>query len=386
MLQNHDVKKASGPDELPCRLLKELTNELAPIYTDVFQCSLDTGELSSAWKTANVAPIYKKGPVCLAENYRPVSLTCIPCKLLEHILCSHIRAHIDSHQALTPLNHGFRAKHSCETQLLIRMQDLRSKCDPVRAQTDVAVLDFLKAFDKVPHGRLMNKLRLLGIERSIAQWIQAFLSGRTQRVCEDGEMSGSADVLSGVPKGTILGPLLFLCYINDLPSVVSPGTKIRLFTDDCLAYRAIHSIEDQLQFQEHLTNLSNWGMQWGMRFNTSKCNIMTISNSATPLTKFYEIDNRILQHVDVATYLRVIINRSLDFSDHIRKLSARRTKNLASSSGTLKAVHQPWRGQHTSASLDPASSMVQPYGILIWTHRKRRLKGSRTKPSNGYTT
>ena len=169
MLQNLDVKKASGPDELPCRLLKELPNELAPIYTDIFQCSLVTGELPSAWKTANVAPIYKKGPVCEAENYRPVSLTCIPCKLLEHILCSHIRAHLDSHQALTPLNHGFRAKHSCETQLLITMQDLLTKCDPVRAQTDVAVLDFSKAFDKVPHGRLMNKLRLLGIEGNIAQ-------------------------------------------------------------------------------------------------------------------------------------------------------------------------------------------------------------------------
>ena len=253
MLQNLDVKKASGPDELPCRLLKELANELALIYTDIFQCSLDTGELPSAWKTANVAPIYKKGPVCEAENYRPVSLTCIPCKLLEHILCSHIHAHLDSHQALTPLNHGFRAKHSCKTQLLITMQDLLTKCDPVRAQTDVAVLDFSKAFDKVPHGRLMNKLKLLGIEGNIAQWIQAFLSGRTQRVRVDGEMSGSADVLSGVPQGTI---------------------------------RAIRSIEDQLQFQEDLTNLSNWGVQWGMRFNTSKCNIMTISNSATPLTKF----------------------------------------------------------------------------------------------------
>ena len=191
------------------------------------------------------------------------------------------------------------------------MQDLLTKCDPVRAQTDVAILDFSKAFYKVPHGRVMNKLRLFGIEGNIAEWIQAFLSGRKQRVRVDGEISGSADVLSGVHQGTILGPLLFLRYINDLPSVVSHGTEMRLFADDCLAYRAICSIEHQLQFREDLTNRSNCGMHLGVRLNTSKCNIMTIYNPAKPLTKFYEINNRIFQHVDVATYLGVIINRSL---------------------------------------------------------------------------
>ena len=103
-----------------------------------------------------------------AVNYRPVSLTCIPCKLLEHILCSHIRAHLDRHKALTPLNHGFRSKHSCETQFLLTIQDLLEKCDPVKSQTDVAVLDFSKAFDQVPHTRLMSKLRLLGIEENIS--------------------------------------------------------------------------------------------------------------------------------------------------------------------------------------------------------------------------
>ena len=149
-------------------------------------------------------------------------------------------------------------------------------------------------------------------------------------------MSGSADVLSEVLQGTILDPLLFLCYVNDLPSVVSPGTEIRPFADDCLAYRVIRSIEDQLQFQEDLTNLSNWRMQWGMRFNTSKCNIMTISISAWPLTKFYKIDNKIRQHVHVATNLAVIINRSLDFSDHIRETVSKANKKLGFLKRNLK--------------------------------------------------
>ena len=208
----------------------------------------------------------------------------------------------------------------------------------------------------------MNKLRLLGIEGNIAQWIQAFLSGRKQRVRVDGEMSGSTNVLSGVPQGTILGPLLFLCYINDLPSVVSPGTKIHLFADDCLAYRAIRSTEYQLQFQEDLTNLSNWGMQWGMRFNTSKCNIITISNPATPLSKFYEIENRILQHVDVATYLGVIIIGSLDFSDHIRETVSKAKKKLGFLKRNLKGSPSALK---KTAYLSLTKSGLE-YGATIW--------------------
>ena len=113
------------------------------------------------WKTANVVPVYYKGPVSEAENYRPISLTCIPCKLLEHIVCSHIRSHLDYYSVLTPLNHGFRLKHSCHTQLLLTVQDLLQKSDPANSQVDVAVFDFSKAFDKVPHTRLMSKLRIM---------------------------------------------------------------------------------------------------------------------------------------------------------------------------------------------------------------------------------
>jgi len=151
MLRNLNVKKACGPDYL----LKKLAEELAPIYTDIFQCSLDSGELPSVWKTANVVPVYKKGPVSEAENYHTISLTCIPCKLLEHILCSHIRSHLDYYSVLTPLNHGFRSKHSSDTQLLLTVQDLLQKSDPANSQVDVAVLDFSKAFEPLTRCRTL---------------------------------------------------------------------------------------------------------------------------------------------------------------------------------------------------------------------------------------
>ena len=123
LLKEINPSKAGGPDNLPCRLLRELAVELAPILTYIYQQSLSTGQLPSVWKSAYVSPIFKKGPVCAAENYRPVSLTCIPCKILEHIICSHIRTHLDNHGALSPANHGFRKQHSCETQLLLTIQD-----------------------------------------------------------------------------------------------------------------------------------------------------------------------------------------------------------------------------------------------------------------------
>ena len=317
-LLNINPTKAGGPDTIPCRFLRELAEELAPLLTLIFRQSVSTGELPNIWKTANVAPIFKKGSPSAAENYRPVSLTCIPRKLLEHISCSHIRGHLDKFGVLTPLNHGFCKHHSCESQLLITVQDLIiNHKEKARTQIDVGVLDFAKAFDKVPHIRLMSKLRLYGIHGEVAAWISSFLSQRSKQVVVDGSTSDSADVKSGVPQGTVMGPLLFLLFINDLPQVVDPGTQVRLFADDCLIYRIIKSIHDQVQMQKDLDALQLWGELWGMKFNASKCNILTVSNMENPITKFYQLNNTILEHVDSATYLGILLHKSLHFSDHI---------------------------------------------------------------------
>ena len=139
LLLNINPTKAGGPDTIPCRFLRELAEELAPLLTLIFRQSVSTGELPNIWKTTHVAPIFKKGSPSAAENYRPVCLTCIPRKLLEHILCSHIRGHLDKFGVLTPLNHGFRKQHSCESQLLITVQDLINRKDKARTQIDVGV-------------------------------------------------------------------------------------------------------------------------------------------------------------------------------------------------------------------------------------------------------
>ena len=161
------------------------------------------------WRKANVIPVFKKGEKYLASNYRPVSLTCICCKILEHIVVSNILKHLDENNILVDCQHGFRAKRSCETQLLTLAHELADNLHN-GIQTDLIILDFSKAFDKVPHKRLLWKMANYGIRGNTWKWVQSFLHNRTQQVLLDGEMSNQLPVVSGVPQGSVLGPLLFL--------------------------------------------------------------------------------------------------------------------------------------------------------------------------------
>lgn len=150
LLRDLHPKKASGPDNITTALLKNCADTLAPALTLIFQKSLDSGDLPKDWLDANVSSVYKKGDRNLPENYRPISLTSVPCKILEHIICHHLMAHLEKHNILTSRNHGFRSGFSCETQLITTTHDLLSSFD-TNIQTDIAILDFSKAFDTVPH-------------------------------------------------------------------------------------------------------------------------------------------------------------------------------------------------------------------------------------------
>ena len=191
-------KAASGPDNIPTRFLKEAANELAPALCLILTASLNQGYVPDDWKTADVTPIFKKGDRCTPANYRPISLTAVCCKVMEHILHSQVMKHLDFHNILLDNQHGFRKKRSCESQLILTIQDLASGLEDGE-QIDAILLDFSKAFDKVPHQRLLLKLQHYGIRGQLLSWIESFLTGRSQKVLVEGKTSSYVPVVSGVP-------------------------------------------------------------------------------------------------------------------------------------------------------------------------------------------
>ena len=186
--------------------------------------------------TANITPIFKKGDRGDPSNYRPISLTSVCCKILEHIIHRYIIKHLNANRILDTNQFGFRVGHSCEQHLISMIEEIQSAMD-CRHQVDVIFLDFQKAFDTVLHQRLLKKLNHYGIRGNIYDWLDVWLTQRKQRVIVSGYRSNFVSVKSGVPQGTVLGPLMFLIYINEIRSGVS--SNLRLFADDCILYRVI---------------------------------------------------------------------------------------------------------------------------------------------------
>ena len=207
-------------------------------------------------------------------------------------------------------------------------------------QLDVIILDFSKAFDTVPHSRLLGKLHHYGIKGNLLRWIEEFLVGRTQSVLVDGTKSPEETVLSGFPQGTVLEPLTFLLYINDMPSQVQRDTRCRLFADDSLLYRVIDLTLDQVQLQQDLKNLEKWALDWGMVFNPSKCYVMHINGGRTRRPYLYQLCGVLLKSVTQERYLGVILTQSLSWSNHISQVSVKANQKLGIIKRNLKGSPQ----------------------------------------------
>ena len=246
------INKAAGVDELNSSFLKGCANGIMTPLELIFLKSIDTGEIPSDWKQANVSVIFKKGSKKEPGNYRPVSLTCHLGKILEKIIKEDMVKYLEGNKLLFESQHGFRNKKSCLTNLLEFTKYVSDRIDEGKP-VDVVYLDFQKAFDKVPHERLIIKLEALGIGGNVIKWIREWLRGRTQRVIINGEESKWIRVTSGVPQGSVLGPVLFLVFINDLDcNIVS---KILKFADDAKIAQAVHNVAGRNMLREDLSNL-----------------------------------------------------------------------------------------------------------------------------------
>ncbi|XP_072018350.1 uncharacterized protein [Amphiura filiformis] len=378
LLKNLNPYKASGPDGVPARLLKETAEEIAPAISLLYQASLDQGSVPSSWKKALVVPIFKKGSRSSPANYRPISLTAILCKLCEHVVHSAIINHLSEQKILSDAQHGFRKRRSCDTQLILTIDDLAKGIED-KGQTDMILLDFAKAFDKVSHRLLLHKLQHYGIRGPTLQWVTDFLSHRTQQVLVDGQISTQANVSSGVPQGSVLGPLLFLAYINDLPDCVKSSTT-RLFADDTALYKRISSHHDASLLQEDLNALEKWENTWLMQFHPAKCQVVRVTKKRQPITFSYSIHGITLEEVSSAKYLGLHIDNKLNFNDHVDIT----TKKANSTRAFLQRNFY-----HSSRRIKEATytTYVRPtaeYAAAIWDpHTQRNIKKVEQVQRNG---
>ena len=357
--------KSTGPDLISARFLKEVATEIAPAITLLFNASLNQGAIPTEWKEAYISPIYKVGKKDrgIPENYRPISLTSVTSKVLEHIVYSNVMTHLAQLNILTDVQHGFRKRRGCETQLTLVINDLAKALNNTE-QVDTILLDFSKAFDKVNHRKLYIKLRDYGIRGTLLDWFKDFLTGRTQQVVINGEMSSKAVIKSGVPQGTVLGPLLFLIYINDLPEKIT--SSLKLFADDSYMYRVINNAQDNLELQNDLDILSEWEKEWSLEFHPDKCKVLRVTNKLNQIRRDYHIHGHTLDTVDCAKYLGVTINKKLSWQPHVDAICKKANKTRAFLQRNLKNCYPEIKEQcyktYVRPQLEYASVVWDPVG------------------------
>ena len=314
-IKRMNVNKACGPDEIPARMLQELINHISSPLVQIFRKSLQQGQLPSDWKLAYISAIFKKGNRHQAVNYCPISLTSVVCKLMETLLKHAFVKHLEDNDLLSKKQHGFVKGRSTTTQLLSYL----TECTEVVASggvVDAIYFDFAKAFDTVPHQRLLSKLSSYGIGGYLLEWIKSFLLDRRQIVKVNGVESYSCQVKSGVPQGSVLGPLLFVIYINDLPECIRSTSY--LFADDTKVLRKIYSEDDAKLLQADIDILDNWSKKWLLRFHPDKCHVLTIGKFENiSHTERYKLGNTELEHVFEEKDLGVMIDSDMKFDQHI---------------------------------------------------------------------
>ncbi|NEQ69831.1 MAG: hypothetical protein F6K21_30935 [Symploca sp. SIO2D2] len=308
-LDSMNKNSSPGPDGVHPHVLDKIKKDIVAPLTDIFNKTLETGIVPSDWKIANITPIFKKGDHSVPGNYRPISLTSVIGKLFEKILRDKIVNHLETNKLLRDSQHGFRNKRSCLTNLLDFFSEIFQTYDETRS-VDVIYFDFQKAFDKVPHKRLIAKIKAHGISGNVLKWIENWLNNRKQRVVINGSPSNYMPVTSGVPQGSVLGPILFLIYINDID--IGLMSKISKFADDTKIGGAAKTAEERAQLQEDVNKLIEWADKWQMKFNVDKCSTLHIGKNNEKHS--YEMDGTIIPNVDKEKDLGVIISNDLKSS------------------------------------------------------------------------
>ena len=268
-------EKAQGPDGISPKILKECALTLCYPLAMIFNKSMTEMKLPADWKQANINPLFKGGVRTEPGNYRPVSLTSVPGKVMERLVIEQVRANLKMVGIPNTCQHGFVTGRSCLTNLLVSLEEWSKALDE-GGNVDVVYLDISKAFDTVPHKRLTAKMKRYGLGGNLLGWLVNFLSDRQMRVGVHGEFSDWTNVTSSVPQGTIGGPTQFGLYVHDMPEFVV--NRIIQFADDTKLWRIIQGETDKLALQADLDSLGDWSEEWMLRFNPKKCKVLHLGS------------------------------------------------------------------------------------------------------------
>lgn len=350
-------KISPGPDFLPQKLLKELAVSLAEPLSLLFTFSFNNSILPTIWKKANVTPLYKnKGSSNIPNNYRPISLTSVVCKVMESIIVDKIKAHCMP--SIFPGQHAYLEGKSTVTQLLETLYDWTLSIDQGHV-IDVLYLDIAKAFDSVSHTKLISKLYKNGICGLLLDWIKAFLSGRDQRVVIDGIASSYKPVTSGVPQGSTLGPVLFMIYINDLPNVVKFST-VKLFADDCKIYFAFKRKLPSNSLQEDINSIAAWAEESQLGIAMDKCAMLHLGYRNPKQAYFF--GNQQITLVNSIRDLGIIISDNLKFHEHFSNL----VKKASSSANLIFKCFECKKHDFLVQMFNTFVRSKLEYGTQVW--------------------
>ena len=313
-------KCSRSPDGFPALFLKSIANEIAVPLAKLFEMTMQTGVLPEIWKTALVTPVYKKGHSSLCSNFRPISLTCVICKVAERIVADELLLYLRQRNLIASVQFGFLARRSTCTQLLSVLNEW-TRAVNAKMRVDAVYIDFAKAFDSVCHAKLLKKLKGYGVNYELLGWISAFLSNRTQCVCVGDAMSDFAPVVSGVPQGSVLGPLLFLVYINDIVSCLEGSSGVVLFADDSKFYDARKG-PDAANLVSTLRNFVGWASEWQLTVAFEKCNVFSVGKRYAPECR-YEMGTTQIEPVSVIRDLGIQVSENLKPSVHCAYITAK---------------------------------------------------------------
>lgn len=339
-LKSLDLSKSAGPDELPAVFLSNCASELTVPIAILFSRSLTEGVVPLRWKLAFISPIHKKGSKDQVGNYRPISKLCLIAKVLERIVFNQLYNRLKS--AFSPAQHGFLKGRSTVSNLVIFNDFITEEMDSNNNQVATIYTDYSKAFDRIDHYLLLQKLHIIGVRGHLLDWFRSYLNNRKQAVVLNGFTSSWRSIPSGVPQGSLLGPLLFIIFINDIDTCFINSNYL-LFADDMKIFRKVNNSLDEALLQDDLQRLDQYCTNNSLDLNVDKCYFIVFTRKRKPFMCSFKIKNQSLNQVYSTKDLGVTHDSKLLFDSHIDNIVGKASRAM----GFIMRVSKPFKSMKT---------------------------------------